>query len=324
MFDDQPISNQPAPPGNLPVGEPEDMFGDTDPVGPAPLTSTPQADPTTGPPSERISAMSAGVLRPKGSTPPAEPAQSDSEVPGPGSVPASPQPGAQGAFGSTQPMSISGSGVPGMMPPQKNGQGMPQTMPPAPEMSGPVMSRGIVVTGIIVVVLLIIAGGGWWIYTSYIKAPTPPAPTLEEPQDEEDADTQQETEPASTPEEDATQEEDEPEIGNDVSEQQRDDSILFGELIDNDDDGLANDQEERLGTDPNNWDSDGDDLSDGNEVLIWETDPLNPDTDGDTYGDGLEVKSGYNPLGSGRIGEIPSSAADTEASTSTATTTATQ
>ncbi|MHA2092899.1 MAG: hypothetical protein ACW98K_18800 [Candidatus Kariarchaeaceae archaeon] len=42
------------------------------------------------------------------------------------------------------------------------------------------------------------------------------------------------------------------------------------------------------GTDPNNPDTDGDGLSDGDEVNIHGTDPLNPDTDGDGLSDGDE------------------------------------
>jgi hypothetical protein len=43
------------------------------------------------------------------------------------------------------------------------------------------------------------------------------------------------------------------------------------------------------GTDPNNADSDGDGLTDGDEVLVYGTHPLNPDTDNDGLTDGDEV-----------------------------------
>ncbi len=49
-------------------------------------------------------------------------------------------------------------------------------------------------------------------------------------------------------------------------------------MIDSDNDGLPDDVEARIGTDPHN-----------------------PDTDGDGYGDGLEVERGYNPLGPGLL-----------------------
>src|SRR5690606_26755506 len=60
---------------------------------------------------------------------------------------------------------------------------------------------------------------------------------------------------------------------------------------DNDMDGLLRKDEERLGTDPLNPDTDGDGLNDGDEVNIYKTDPLNPDTDGDGLKDGADRKS---------------------------------
>jgi hypothetical protein len=53
-----------------------------------------------------------------------------------------------------------------------------------------------------------------------------------------------------------------------------------------DDDGLTNDEEAALGTNPENADTDGDGLEDDLEVDY--TDPLNPDTDGDGFSDGDE------------------------------------
>ena len=58
---------------------------------------------------------------------------------------------------------------------------------------------------------------------------------------------------------------------------------------DRDGDGLTNDEEEGLGTDPDNPDTDGDGIDDGTEVGDEDpTDPLNPDTDGDRLCDGPE------------------------------------
>jgi len=102
------------------------------------------------------------------------------------------------------------------------------------------------------------------------------------------------------------------------------DQILFGNAVDTDKDGLDDIREKQLGTDPNNPDTDGDGLSDGDEVLIWHTDPLNPDTDGDGYPDGTEVRNGYNPLGPGKLFNVPTStisASSSIVSTSTATST---
>ncbi|MFC7081208.1 hypothetical protein [Halorussus caseinilyticus] len=87
---------------------------------------------------------------------------------------------------------------------------------------------------------------------------------------------------------------------------------------DGDGDGLLDDQEEQLGTDPNDADTDDDGLTDGDEVFVydtdpqnadtdddglrdgpevdtWETDPTDPDTDGDGLADGEEVEQGSDP-----------------------------
>ncbi|MBI3260583.1 MAG: OmpA family protein [Ignavibacteriae bacterium] len=59
---------------------------------------------------------------------------------------------------------------------------------------------------------------------------------------------------------------------------------------DTDGDGLTDEKEEQIGTDPNNPDTDGDGLNDGEEVNDYKTKPLNADTDGDGLSDGDEVK----------------------------------
>jgi serine/threonine protein kinase len=58
---------------------------------------------------------------------------------------------------------------------------------------------------------------------------------------------------------------------------------------DSDRDGLSNEQEAVIGTDPNNPDTDADGLGDGDEVLVHSTDPRNRDTDNDILLDGDEV-----------------------------------
>jgi hypothetical protein len=93
---------------------------------------------------------------------------------------------------------------------------------------------------------------------------------------------------------------------------------------DPDGDGLTTDQELQAGTDPRVADTDGDGITDGDEVRVtrtdplqsdsdqdgltdgeergrYHTDPLNPDSDSDGYKDGEEVRNGYNPRGSGKL-----------------------
>jgi hypothetical protein len=74
-------------------------------------------------------------------------------------------------------------------------------------------------------------------------------------------------------------------------------------LIDSDDDGLTDAEENIAGTNINIVDTDSDGLSDYEEVKIYKTNPLSADTDGDSYLDGAEVKSGYNPNGAGKLSE---------------------
>ncbi len=75
--------------------------------------------------------------------------------------------------------------------------------------------------------------------------------------------------------------------------------------LDSDADGLTDSQESRLGTNPNQPDTDKDGLLDGEEVNIYQTDPLNPDTDHDGFSDGEEVRAGYNPRGPGQLKNAP-------------------
>lgn len=77
------------------------------------------------------------------------------------------------------------------------------------------------------------------------------------------------------------------------------DSVIKGisdSDIDVDDDGLSNIQEIELGTDPRKSDTDNDELSDSDELNIYNTDPLKPDTDADGINDGDEIILGLNPL----------------------------
>jgi outer membrane protein OmpA-like peptidoglycan-associated protein len=62
-----------------------------------------------------------------------------------------------------------------------------------------------------------------------------------------------------------------------------------GDQDDDDEDGLTNAEERRYGTDPNNPDTDGDGLKDGEEVKRYKTNPTKADTDGDGLSDGDEI-----------------------------------
>ncbi len=99
--------------------------------------------------------------------------------------------------------------------------------------------------------------------------------------------------------------------------------LYFGDLThggadDEEPDGLTNSEELQHGTNPLESDSDGDTLTDGDEVNVYGTDPMkqdtdddglsdaeeladgtlpnNPDTDSDTMTDGWEVAHGLDPL----------------------------
>ncbi|MCK4967942.1 MAG: hypothetical protein KAS12_02710 [Candidatus Aenigmarchaeota archaeon] len=66
-------------------------------------------------------------------------------------------------------------------------------------------------------------------------------------------------------------------------------------ILDSDRDGLSDEEEKVMGTDPRTIDTDQDGLTDREEVEIYKTNPLNVDSDGDGYPDGMEVNAGYDP-----------------------------
>lgn len=258
MFDDQPMKG-PNPPGNLPIGEPEDIFGAVDktagPVETDPIMSQP-------------SALDRGALRPK---------QSEPRI---------------------------------TVPPVLPAQG-PETAGGRPDIytvKEPVLARGIITFLAIIVVLAVLGVGGWWVYIKFVKqnigiVPNNSQPVeeillTEEPELTAEETSMNDVETGIPPNNDDAALTD---VGAEVEDQQ----VLFGEPIDKDGDGLDDTKEIELGTDSNNWDTDGDELSDGDEILVWKTDPLNPDSDGDKYPDGTEVKGGYNPNGAGKIFEPP-------------------
>jgi hypothetical protein len=66
--------------------------------------------------------------------------------------------------------------------------------------------------------------------------------------------------------------------------------------MDSDNDGLTNEDEATYGTDTNNPDTDGDTLSDGDEVHTYLTNPLVVDSDSDSMPDGYESEHQLDPL----------------------------
>ena len=73
-------------------------------------------------------------------------------------------------------------------------------------------------------------------------------------------------------------------------------------IVDTDGDGISDEDEVALGTDPSLADSDGDGLNDDEEVAFG-TDPLEQDTDGDGLTDGAEVLSELDPLNADSDGD---------------------
>ena len=66
-------------------------------------------------------------------------------------------------------------------------------------------------------------------------------------------------------------------------------------VTDTDGDGLTDDFEKLLGTDPTKADTDGDGLSDAYETSVSHTDPLSADTDHDGITDAIEIAQGTDP-----------------------------
>ncbi len=186
------------------------------------------------------------------------------------------------------------------VPPMNNIETPPVIMGSENTLKEPKLSHGIMVTIMTLVIACVLLGSAWFVYTLFTKKPADTAiipldtaPALNNSADlvSVSSTTSLDTVPTSS---DAVDRE-----------------IIVGEVADSDGDGLKDDREKELGIDPNNWDSDSDDLSDGEEILIWHTNPKNSDTDGDTYKDGAEIKSGYNPNGSGRLTEMSSISSST-------------
>ncbi len=296
MFDDDKPKDVGTVPGNLPIGDPEDIFSGT-PTNPsaAPAHSVdPPSLPETPMPEElpQKTALDAGVLQPKNIPLPPEPIAP---------VQNSPQ------IASAQPPLRD---KPNMPPPITT---PPQPMHPAQAVGQdnayaikePIGNRRAVLWVILIMVVVVLGIGSMWIYFSIIKNDNKDnnfyVPDSTETTIDTTATTPDQTEIDTSQKTTSTNESDEIEDTFDINEQ-----ILLGEPLDTDGDGLDDIYESNIKTDPLNWDTDGDELGDGDEVTIWKTDPLKADTDGDSYLDGAEIKNGYNPAGPGKLFEPPS------------------
>tara|TARA_B110000908_G_C10200885_1_gene425261 strand:- start:290 stop:604 length:315 start_codon:yes stop_codon:yes gene_type:complete len=76
-------------------------------------------------------------------------------------------------------------------------------------------------------------------------------------------------------------------------------SLVNDADVDSDRDGLTNVQEFQFGTIPNDPDSDGEGLTDYDEVITHGTDPIKVDIDKDGMSDVYELSNNFNPLDGG-------------------------
>lgn len=209
-------------------------------------------------------------------------------APAPSNIPTGNRPAVDDMFAQTDPT----AGQPATYAPQTQTSYQPSQMmsslPPNHEIFG---GRSFPVrTAIIVVIALALLGsvgfGAWWVITSQFEPATPtttgtptttPTPTV----NPTPVLTPTTTQPVATT------------------------TPVQPIFIDTDSDGLSDDQERQLGTDPERADTDIDGLIDRAEIQVYKSDPLKADTDGDGYDDGTEVINGYDPLipGSARLNQ---------------------
>lgn len=76
-------------------------------------------------------------------------------------------------------------------------------------------------------------------------------------------------------------------------------------IVDNDKDGIDAEKEKDYGSSDKKSDTDGDKLSDYEEIEYWFTDPNDSDTDDDGFLDGEEIMKKFSPLGEGALQNAP-------------------
>ncbi len=273
MFDNHSAPPNNSAPNNLPVGEPDDMFANAgiqndfaaDPIAvPVPMPSNNPAEILSEPPVSLPTALDAGVLKPR-NQPAASPEPADLFTA---------RPDRMAPVTTTPP-----NGLPlveSSVPPR-----VPENV-----LRAPMGGRTVWITVATLLSLGIVSAAGAWVYFAYINPePEVTAPVETKPE----VITPPTTQPTETTEEV-------------TSVTSTDSEILFGEtILDTDSDGLDDLYEKKNGTNMLEWDTDGDGLSDGDEVMTWKTDPLKVDTDNDTYSDTTEIRNGYNPRGDGKL-----------------------
>jgi hypothetical protein len=120
---------------------------------------------------------------------------------------------------------------------------------------------------IIIFVFLVVAGVGFLVYTKFRSSGQPNQESISSSENSADEIRQKEFEGA----------------------------IKKASGYDQDLDGIPDSEEAKYKTSPTSSDTDGDGLTDYEEIFNFKTDPLKADTDGDGYTDGYEVRHGTDP-----------------------------
>ena len=270
MFDDHISPSAPQPPKNLPISPPDDMFAGT----------SDSASPSDDAVYEAPSAVEAGILKPK-----VQPTMQASSASYPQAMETTPS----SMMSTPQPVSY-GTSIPPYGSQSQPGTALPTDLYALKE---PRTGRFLFISLASLIGLGVFLFVIWFVYQQFIAPPSTEealSPTLIPTS-------------ADTANIDSLSEDIPSEIV--PTNEALDEALLFGQPVDADGDGLDDDRELDIGTMNDNWDTDSDQLSDGDEVIIWKTDPLVADTDSDGYDDGAEVKAGYSPTGPGKIFEPP-------------------